>query len=57
MVSWKLFLRPLGFVRNVFLELRRHEDFGQILDLIERAGMVEIVVKKNIFQEVSLYNY
>ena len=30
------------------LELRRHEDFWQVLDLIERAGMVEIVVKKNV---------
>ena len=30
------------------LELRRHEDFRQVLDLIERAGMVKIVVKKNV---------
>ena len=30
------------------LELRRHEDFRQVLDLIKRAGMVKIVVKKNV---------
>lgn len=30
------------------LELRRHEDFRQVLDLIERAGMVEITVEKNV---------
>lgn len=30
------------------LELRRHENFWKVLDLIERAGMVKIVVKKNV---------
>lgn len=30
------------------LELRRHEDFRKVLDLIERAGGVKITIKKNV---------
>lgn len=42
------FESPRAREERFSLELRRHEDFGQVLDLIERAGMVEIVVKKNV---------
>ncbi len=39
---------PKAREKRFSLELRRHEKFLQVLDLIERAGMVEINVKKNV---------